>query len=190
MNDQDDRLARAVAIVSNHGGHPWRSHPHIRYRNRFITHPQVDLFGRSGWNHYRHHWFSRKASPGNYRGELPGDWPAEGKRDLMARYKVAICLENMNEPHYFTEKFVEAVCAGCIPVYRADPSVAAGVLQGALWVDPAEHGNDPERTLRVALQADPMVFMEANRRWLDSALLAESHHDAVFRRLAELLSAS
>ena len=105
----------------------------------------------------------------------------------MAQYKVAVCLENMNEPHYFTEKFVEAVCAGCIPVYRADPSVAVGVLKGARWVDPASYGNDPERTLRAALQADATQFREANRRWLCSALLAETHHGAVFRRLAELL---
>ena len=108
----------------------------------------------------------------------------------MARYKVAVCLENMNEPYYFTEKFVEAVCSGCIPIYRADPTVSGGVLKGARWVDPADHGNDPERTLCAALQADSFAFRDANQQWLSSAVLAETHHVAVFRRLANILSAS
>jgi len=67
-------------------------------------------------------WLSRPAAPANYRGEIPGDWPEEQKRELLAGYKVAVCRENSYEPYYFTEKFVEAVCAGCVPVYRAHPT--------------------------------------------------------------------
>jgi len=94
-----DRLDHAIAIVSSHGGNPWKQHPDLTFRNRFITHPFVDLFGRSGWKRYKAScWSLRGREPGNYRGELPGDWPAEGKRALMARYKVAVCMENMNEP--------------------------------------------------------------------------------------------
>jgi hypothetical protein len=188
INPNKDRLAKAVAIVSNHGGSPWRRHPGISYRNRFITQPGVDLFGRSGWNRYRTGRFSlARGAPSNYRGELPGDWPAAGKRELMARYKVAVCFENMNEPYYFTEKFVEAVCAGCIPVYRADPTVASGVLRGALWIDPANHGDDPERTIQAALRADVREFQETNGRWLKSRALAETHHLEVFRRIGAII---
>ncbi len=119
MNQSVDRKQKAVAIVSNHGGSPLKAHPDIRYRNRLITSPLVDLYGRSGWQRYRSHWYSWPRAPKNYRGELPGDWPGAEKRRLMSEYKVCVCLENMNEPGYFTEKFVEAVQAGCIPVYRA-----------------------------------------------------------------------
>lgn len=185
-----ERLERAIAIVSNHGGNPLNRHRDLGYRNRLITHPMVDLYGRSSWTRYRQHWFSRSGQPANYQGLLPGDWPAAGKRELMARYKVAVCLENMNEPFYFTEKFVEAVCAGCIPVYRADPTVAEGVLKGALWVDPADHGHDPGRTLRTALAMDAARFQERNLRWLQGAALAETSSRAVFHKLAGLLSAT
>ena len=188
MHEAGDRLPRAIAIVSNHGGHPLRRHPHVTYRNRFITHPVVDLHGRSGWQRYQPHWWSKRRAPSNYRGEIPGDWPAGEKRTLMARYKVAVCLENMNEPHYFTEKFVEAVCAGCVPVYRAHPTVAASVLRGAAWIDPADHGDDPERTLAAALAADADAFRARNAQWLRSPALAATHHEAVFRRLAAILT--
>ena len=96
MNQNPDRLQKAVVIVSNHGSSPWTCHPAIRYRNRLITLPQVDLYGRSIWQRYRRGWFSLPGAPRNYRGELPGDWPGEEKRRLMSRYKVRVSLENMN----------------------------------------------------------------------------------------------
>ena len=189
MKPNGERLNGAIAIVSNHGGSPLKRHRDITCRNDFITDSQVDLFGRSGWTRYRRRWFSLPGPPANYRGELPGDWPATGKRELMGRYKVAVCLENMNEPFYFTEKFVEAVCAGCIPVYRANPTVVEGVLKGALWIDPDEHGHDPGRTVSAALGADAEQISETNRGWLQCQSLAETHHEAVFRKLAGILAA-
>ncbi len=187
--DEGKRLRRAIAIVSNHGGNPWRRHRHLTYRNRFISHPLVDLYGRSGWKRYRQGRFSfRPGAPANYLGELPGDWPAAGKRSLMARYKVAVCLENMNEPHYFTEKMVEAVSAGCIPVYRADPTVASTFLEGARWFDPRDYADNPELTLEAALEADSGEVAEANRKWLLRAAVRETHHERVFRRIANILA--
>jgi hypothetical protein len=187
MNADGTRLHRAIAIVSNHGGNPLMRHRDITYRNDFITHPQVELFGRSGWKRYRRRWYSRSGKPTNYQGEIPGDWPASGKRELMSRYRVAVCLENMNEPHYFTEKFVEAVCAGCVPVYRADPTVRDTVLIGAAWIDPADHGGDPVRTLRAALEAAPRPILEQNASWLRSEALAATSHQAVFEQIAAIL---
>jgi hypothetical protein len=42
---------------------------------------------------------------------------------FLSAYKVAICLENCVEPYYFTEKFINAVRAACIPVYHAHATV-------------------------------------------------------------------
>lgn len=190
VNQRTDRKERAVAIVSNYGGDPGHRHRELTYRNRFVTQPLVDLFGRSGWKRYRAGWFSRRATPPNYQGELPGDWPAVAKREMMASYKVAVCLENMREPFYFTEKFVEAVCAGCIPVYRAHATVAPTVLRGAAWVDPAQYGDDPQKTLRAALALDPVVIRNQNEQWLASPLVACTHHAAVFARIGRLLRES
>jgi len=189
INPNSDRIERAIAIVSNSGGPPWRRHPNHTYRNRFVTQPEVDLFGRPGWKNYRATWFSRPGPPLNYRGALPGDWPDGTKREMMARYKVAVCFENMYEPYYFTEKFVEAVFAGCIPVYHAHPTVKESVLEGAYWVDPATYGNAPEATLKAALNTDRELVRRQNEGWLANSLgFRATSAEAVFRRIGEILS--
>jgi hypothetical protein len=161
----------------------------MSYRNSFIVSPLVDLFGRSGWMDYRRTVLSFPAPPKNYKGEVPGDWPASEKRELLSRYKVSVCLENVNEPYYFTEKFVEAVCAGCIPVYRPDTYTASGALKGAFWVDPRDYGNDPQATLTAALELNLHDIQEQNRAWLMENLeLKRSNQFEVFSRIGQILS--
>ena len=189
MNTNQDRLDKAIAIVSNHGGSLWKRHPDIAYRNRLITDPRVDLYGRSSWIRYRAHWYSRALAPANYRGEIPGDWPAGGKRALMSKYKVAICLENMNEPHYFTEKFVEAVVAGCVPVYRADDTICDSILKHAFWIDSRDYTLEPGRTVQVGLAESLGDVHAQNQRWLtENACLKTTHASVVFERLGKILA--
>lgn len=189
MNQNPNRKHRAVAIVSNHGGNPLTTHPDIRYRNRLITQPSVDLYGRSGWNRYRRNWYSRPQSPKNYRGEIPGDWDDAKKRQLMSDYRVCVCLENMNEPGYFTEKFVEAVQAGCIPVYRASADVRDSILRGAAWMDPPEPPSLAHHVLADALNATIEEYWKINQQWLSSSTsLAATNANEVFRKIASALS--
>jgi hypothetical protein len=191
LNHVTQRAIKAVVVVSNFGGNPWRRHADTSFRNKFATHPLVDLYGRSGWKDYRPGFIARRTTPSNYRGEIPGDWPASDKRALLSRYKVAVCLENMNEPRYFTEKFVEAACAGCIPVYRPDEHTERGPLRGAFWVDPREHHDDAGETLLAALTLDLESVHEQNREWLrNNADLAQTSHVEVFTRIGRILSDS
>lgn len=191
MNMSSRRKAGAVAVVSNHGGHPLRRHPDLGFRNKFITHPSVDLYGRSGWKGYRKNLFARRRAPGNYCGEIPGDWPGQEKRELLASYKVAVCLENMNEPFYFTEKFVEAACAGCVPVYRADPDQRQTILEGAAWIDPNDYGGDPPETMKAAIAEDGEKIRKQNLEWLrTNPYLARTSHQSVFQRIAQIFEKS
>jgi hypothetical protein len=189
MNHNRDRKESAIAIVSNHGGSPFRRHPDITYRNRLITSPQVELYGRSSWKSYRAAWYSPPRSPKNYKGEISGDWPADQKRASMSQYKVCVCLENMNEPGYFTEKFVEAVVAGCIPVYRATADIRETFLNGACWVDPSDQSASGEKAILSALKANIETFWETNERWLkESRYLSNTHSQAVFKKIGILLA--
>lgn len=188
-NENTERMHRAVAIVSNHGGNPLFAHPDLKYRNRLITSTHVDLFGRSGWRKYRRSWYSLPTRPSNYQGELPGDWHAAEKRQLMSRYKVCVCLENMNEPGYFTEKFVEAVIAGCIPVYRASADIRDTVLQGALWFDPSDPRWPEEKSIEAALEASLTEIHLRNADWLtSSSALAATHANAIFEKISRSLA--
>jgi hypothetical protein len=47
--------------------------------------------------------------------------PVEDKLETLKEYKSTIIIENDAREHYFTEKFVHAMVAGCQPIYYGDP---------------------------------------------------------------------
>ena len=174
-------------VVSNYGGPIWNRWPDIDLRNRFATAPGVDLFGRrSKWSHFRRRWWSLPRLPRSYQGEIGED---VDKLQVLSGYKVAICLENTFEPGYLSEKFVDGVRAGCVPVYRAHPTVRDTVLAGAIWVDPADHGLDPGRTLEHALSLDPIEVAARNFDWFRSDEVRATSERGVWARIGEALRA-
>jgi hypothetical protein len=97
-------------------------------------------------------------------------------------------MENADEPNYFTEKFVEAVIAGCVPVYHANRSVRDTFLTGAVWFDPADYGFDPKATIDAALNADRDAVAAANRSWLQSnSHVVASRGENVMQALGNIL---
>ena len=99
-----------------------------------------------------------------------------------------MCLENCTEAYYFTEKFVYAVRAGCIPVYHAHATVKTSFLSGARWVDPADFAFSPRRTIDFALNQDQMEFRSINDAWLESGILADTDELKVVPKLHEIIS--
>ncbi len=182
------RARRAVGIASNWGWNQLRRTPEIVARNRFLMSSLTDLYGRKRhWDRYREHLWSRRGPPSNYLGEPAGDASSQSKRNTMARYKVAIALENTVEPFYFTEKFIAAVEAGCIPVYHAHPTVAKRYLKEARWVDPADFDWDVDETLQFALDQRRDHYVEPNRSWLQGGILDETSYGAVEARCVQEL---
>jgi hypothetical protein len=118
---------------------------------------------------------------------MAGNWGTVEKWTAVSRYHAAVCFENTQEPQYFTEKFVDAVAAGCVPVYRAHPTVRDGVLRGAAWIDPADHGDDVDATLDAALRADREAVAEQNARWLTSDGVQRTGMSAVYEQVATVL---
>ncbi len=184
----------AVATVNNFGGRLWFLKSHFRTRNRMILDRRVELFGKpDAWANFRHFpklWIQKppdnyagKASPG---AEIDGD---DKKIRFLSGYKVAVCLENCTEAYYFTEKFINAVRAGCIPVYHAHATVKNRFLSGARWIDPAEFGFSSRRTIEFALDQDQSEFRSVNDAWLESGILADTDDLKVFPKLHEIVSA-
>lgn len=150
---------------------------------------RVELFGfPEAWAQFRHFpklWIRRP--PDNYMGRASPGVDDEGIRFLSA-YKVAVCLENCTEAYYFTEKFVNAVRAGCVPVYHAHATVKTSFLSGARWVDPADFAFSPRRTIDFALNQDQMEFRSINDAWLESGILADTDELKVVPKLHEIIS--
>jgi hypothetical protein len=182
----------AVACVNNFGGRLWFLKRQFNLRNRFVLSPLVELFGSSlSWSRFRHFpAFWLVGHPKNFQGRAS---PGEGYYDnehieFISRYKVAICLENCAEPHYFTEKFVNAARAGCIPVYHAHPTVKERFLAGAKWVDPADFSFSAKRTIQYALNQDQAEFRSINDAWLLSSILEDTDDRKVFSKLHAIIS--
>lgn len=180
INTNPDRILRAVAVVSNNRCGTGDQFFAMRLRNDFCIHPRVDLFGRLGsWNKFSRRLFTGRCAPRNYLGDFKGDWRSNQLIELYARYKAVVCMENSVEKNYFTEKFVNAVRGGAIPIYHAHPSVRDGILQGAAWIDPADYGFHPGRTIAAALEEDLKKFQRINAAWLHSEAVAATESSRV-----------
>ena len=181
---------RIVAVVRNYGGRLWWLRKGPRIRNRFILNPLVDLYGpHEAWEHFRGWPLARPKVPANYCGKLNTNWYDDAYIEFLAGFKVCVCLENsLGLENYFTEKFVNAVRAGCIPIYHAHASVRRDRLQGAKWVDPTEHGFNPFRTLKFALSQEAAEYRAANDLWLKTPQVVNTHRDYIWKMIARILA--
>jgi hypothetical protein len=191
INKNPDRKEKAVAVISNCGPlikRILKNNQAINLRMDFAVHPEVDLFGdRKTWGRFRKSIFAFPHCPGNYRGEIPGNWGGGPKLEVISRYKAMVCMENTQEPHYFTEKFVDAARAGCIPIYHAHETVRNRVLRGAKWVDPADFQFNVDGTLKFALGQKIEDYWNANGKWLESEAISDTNFYSVFERIGEIL---
>lgn len=184
------RLNAAVAVVSNHGGVFWRFKRGERLRNRFVLCEEVELFGSElAWSAFRRWPWSSAGTPKNYRGAWTASYLEGEHIARLSKYQAAVCLENCVIPNYFSEKFVNAVRAGCVPIYAAHSSVRTTYLDGALFVDPANHNFDPVATVQAALALDREAVAKQNFRWLESPAVQSTGDQAIWRRIAEYFSA-
>ena len=79
--------------------------------------------------------------------------------------------------------------AGCVPIYHAHPSVKKEFLDGAVWIDPADYGWNPQATLDAAMQLDRAEVDAVNQRWMAAhPKFQETNLRQVYSRLSEILA--
>jgi|GEM_PF-568943 len=116
-------------------------HPLELYSERLRTikwyeenHPEeLDLYG-FGWNErvfrgpkivraLNRIGAARKACVRDKRSSYRGK--ADDKRSVFGRYRFALCYENIRDiPGYITEKLLDAMLSGCVPIYWGAPNVS------------------------------------------------------------------
>lgn len=82
---------------------------------------RIDLFGR-GWGKLKSlppAW--EKKFRKIFHFSAPGE--CKDKASLLRNYKFCLCLENAKFPGYVTEKIIEAIVAGVVPVYLGAPDI-------------------------------------------------------------------
>ena len=183
------RIDAVVAVVSNHGGRFWRLKPGERARNQLILDRRVKLFGApDSWNSFRRWPWSAASAPSNYAGGWPANHLVMAHLAQLAEYRVSLCMENASTDMYFSEKFVNSVRAGCVPIYHAHPSVKATFLQGAAFVDPADYEFDPQRTIAAAMSLDHGAVADQNYAWLSTDIVKSTGNDAIWKKIAKHFS--
>lgn len=182
--DRASSRKAAVAAVVGNLGHPLARNAGRQLRLRFILESGCDIYGsKANWERFQLRLWSRKGAPATYRG------PCQYKLNTIAAYHACICLENSAEPLYFTEKFPDAVRSSCVPIYHAHTSVKREFLQGAVWVDPADHDWDARATVEAAVNLDRKAVDDANKQWLQvHPKLQETALPRVYFRLAGILA--
>jgi hypothetical protein len=181
---KEKRRMGAAAVLGNLG-HPLNRNAGRQKRLKFIVDSRCDIFGLPiTWEKFQLWPWSRKGAPSTYRG--PCD--LNHKIQTLAGYHACICLENSSESLYFTEKFPDAVRAGCVPIYHAHESVKKNFLEGAVWVDPADHRWDPVETLSAAMSLNRQAVDDANRHWMaTNENFAKTFLPVVYDRLSKIL---
>jgi hypothetical protein len=185
--DTQPRIKKAIAIFSNTGLN-FSDKSEINLRNQFILHSKTDLYGRSeNWEKYMKTVYNKNCLPVQYKGEIDGNWSSQQKIKYMSQYKVAICLENILEDYYFTEKFVAAAQSGCIPIYHAHETIKYGILSDARWVDPADFSFNVSETINFALSSDQNEYSKINYKWLEKEEVINTGLEKIFMRMGNIL---
>ncbi len=127
---------------------------------------EVEVFGR-GWDDTENlptHLAARLAA---IRSVFRG--PCENKHELLSRYKFVIAYENTAYPGYVTEKVIDAMVAGSVPVYMGAPDVG-DQLPAEAFID-ARTFETPE-AIAACMEQMPEVeaaaMIDAGRKFLQS----------------------
>jgi hypothetical protein len=91
----------------------------------------ISHFGRKGaLDLYGGGWGNLTNLPPTWQSELfvtishLNPQPCVEKLATMGSYKFALCFENMEFPGYVTEKIIDCLVAGVVPIYRGAPDIA------------------------------------------------------------------
>ena len=95
----------------------------------FNTQGKIDVYG-SGWDQIGH-------LPSRHRESLatlkPLNIPPghQAKQELLSRYRFTLSMENFVYPGYVTEKILDSLVAGSIPVYLGAPDIESFIPKDA-----------------------------------------------------------
>ena len=109
--------------------------------------------------------------------------PVTNKHEILAKYRVAICFENVESPGYVTEKIFDAWHAGCIPVWRGIDS--AKTFNPAAIIDVTRLGF-MESIQRIS---EIMKSDETTREITQQPLLLNQHdYKPLLKKINEIIS--
>ena len=174
---RDSRLNKIVAISAD----KWSSVPGELYslRRKMYAHDsRIELFGR-GWTDNNWKRFQRVIKelmiavrhgivpkltnlPFAFIKPLDFKGVAEDKMEVLSRYHAALVIEN--DPTSLSEKVVDCLLAGTIPVYVGPPTSSFGIPEGLIIRSKADVSSLTS-ALDLALETDSQEFRSMAWSW-------------------------
>jgi hypothetical protein len=127
-------------------------------------------------------WLPRPRNFPSARGPVPR------KRDIMRQYKFSICYENAGYAGWLTEKMLDAMFAGSVPIYLGDPE-AAKVVPADAFIDKNKFPdyNSLYRYLKEMSQTEYEGYRQAIHKFVhgkpNKPLSAEAFTDLIVREV-------
>lgn len=139
------------------------------YRYEAIKHfkynvKDFDLYGR-GW--------------GSFAGEC------DDKLNTICNYKFALCFENGSYPGYITEKIIDCLVAGVIPVYRGAPDIEA-FIPPDIYLQYGSDFKEMEEGLRSIEKDQALNMIRRGQEWLISGDGRKYNNRVFAKRILEL----
>ncbi len=177
-NPERLRERGAVARIVRHGIRKALSPTHKAFRGSQLhdrrlelleclaQREEIDVFGR-GWenpDNLPSRWKeSLRPFPGMFRG------PCDDKRETLRRYRFGIAYENTACPGWVTEKIVDCLVAGIVPVYLGAPDISEFVPAGS-FLDATHYASpaDLADRMRSMPAEEAMAMIAAGREYLKS----------------------
>lgn len=127
---------------------------------------EVEVFGR-GWDDTSNLPPYQSARLAAIRSAFKG--PCDDKHELLGRYKFTIAYENTAYPGYVTEKVIDAMVAGSVPVYMGAPDIAEQ-LPAEAFIDARAFGSPEAISARMEqmTKSEAAAIIDAGQEFLRS----------------------
>ena len=152
----------------------------------FALQNKIDIFGRQ--------WQNLSKLPSQWQKRLSpvirrlNPQPCEDKIETMSSYKFAVCFENVAYPGYVTEKIIDCLVAGAIPLYLGAPDITDFVPQDAFInvrnFDDFQHLDEYMQNID---SQTAMKIINAGRNFLSSSAGQKHSFEGFAQFLFELL---
>ena len=116
--------------------------------------------------------------------------PKQCKDKLLtvSKYKFVLCFENVSWPGYVTEKIIDCLVAGTIPIYLGANDIDQFVPRG-VFIDQREFSSNEQlyKYIESMSEADAMKIINAGTEFLRSAEGLEFSYEWFAEKIAELV---
>ena len=151
----------------------------------FLEREQVSLFG-IGWDRF-------DRLPPDWRQSLKpllssSDRKIDDKISCLRQFRFCLCLENCSYPGYVTEKIIDCLVAGVIPLYQGAPDIAE-FIPAECFIDISQYSDLGELERRIDQMSEIEAFhmIEAGQDFLNSEKGYLHSYEGFASMIAELI---